>query len=526
MIQSRDLIGVVQQLSLCRTADDVMGVLRTSVRTLIGADGVTVVLRDGDLCHYADEDAIAPLWKGRRFPMQTCISGWAMLNRQQVAIEDIYADARIPHDAYRPTFVKSLAMTPIRQADPMGAIGVYWARGHAATEMELAALQAIGDSAAIAFANVQLLGSLTAANRYRDDFLLMLAHELRNPLGPIRSAAHLLSMISGTHEAARKATETIDRQMDHLGRILDDLLDAGRLVKGDLRVQRARLDLNALLRRVADDHAASLAAAGIRFSAMLPDRHVWISGDDTRLTQVFGSMLDNARKFAGAGARVTLTLATDAAGYATVSVSDTGRGIEPSQLGRIFETFAQSDRSLDRSAGGLGLGLSIAKSLIGLHGGTIVADSAGPGRGAEFTVRVPAEKELSPVTAMPLEPAHAGRGRVLVVEDNYDAADMLRAVLEVNGFDVSVAHTGPDGIETAKSERPGNVVCDIGLPGADGYTVAAEIRAFPPTAASRLIAVTGYGSDDDRRRALDAGFDVHLVKPVPPPVLLRHLATA
>ena len=171
-----------------------MEVLRESARQLIGADGLTVVLREGDLCHYIEEDAIGPLWKGRRFPLEACISGWCMLHRQQVAITDIYADPRIPHEAYRPTFVKSLAMTPIRSAAPVGAIGAYWASFHAATAEELEVLRALGDSAALALANVQMVGELQEANRRKEEFLAMLAHELRNPLAPLRNALHLLRL--------------------------------------------------------------------------------------------------------------------------------------------------------------------------------------------------------------------------------------------------------------------------------------------------------------------------------------------
>ncbi len=450
-----------------------------------------------------------------------------MLHRRQTVVPDIYADARIPHEAYRPTFVRSLAMTPIRQEEPIGAIGAYWAQSHAASAEELATLQALGDSAAMAIANAQMIQRLQDANRRKDEFLAMLAHELRNPLAPIRNGLHVLRLHARDDEDERagRTRALMERQLQLLSRIVDDLLDAARITKGQVTLRRERVDLASLVRESVEDRRALLEAAGLHLDLELPADPVWILGDPLRLFQILGNTLDNAGKFTPAGGRVTVRLTPDdPAGQAAVTVRDTGVGIDPEELPYIFETFAQGRQSLDRSQGGLGLGLSVARELLELHGGSLQAASAGLGQGTEFTLRLPRE-EAPPA---PAESAASGPGgkeplKVLVVEDNEDTAESLRMFLELSGYGVTLAYTGPDGVATARAVRPDVVLCDIGLPGMDGFEVAATLRQAPETATARLIAVTGYGKDEDRRRAFEAGFDVHLVKPVDPQQLLAYL---
>jgi CheY-like chemotaxis protein len=258
----------------------------------------------------------------------------------------------------------------------------------------------------------------------------------------------------------------------------------------------------------------------------LPETPVWITGDATRLVQVLGNVLDNAVKFTPAGGGVTVRLAVEDR-QAVVAVRDTGVGIEAELLPEIFEVFAQADHSLDRTGGGLGLGLAMAKSLLALHGGSIEARSAGIGQGAEFILRLPCDQEPPALADGPgaSRPAESSL-RVLVVEDNRDSAEALRMLLEICGYEVAVAFSGTDGVEMAQTARPDVVLCDIGLPGMDGFAVAELLRRNPETAAVRLIAVTGYGQEEDRQRALEAGFDVHLVKPVEPGRLLEHLVCA
>jgi CheY-like chemotaxis protein len=255
---------------------------------------------------------------------------------------------------------------------------------------------------------------------------------------------------------------------------------------------------------------------------------VWVLGDPTRLAQVLGNLLDNAARFTDPGGRVTVRLAVEAGrGQAVLAVRDTGVGIEAGLLPHLFEVFTQADRSLERSRGGLGLGLALVKGLTELHGGEVQASSPGPGRGAEFVVRLPVQPEPAALSNIPAAPGRAPkRLRVLVVEDNQDSADMLQMLLGLFGHEVRVACTGPAGVQAAGEWGPDVVVCDIGLPGLDGYGVAGELRRNPATAKARLIAVTGYGQEEDRRRARQAGFDHHLTKPVNPDALLELLAGA
>lgn len=524
MALQAELIRVVQRLSFCGDMEGVVAVLSESARRLSGADGVTVVLREGDFCRYVEEDAIAPLWKGKRFPLEACISGWCMLQRRQVAIEDIYADPRVPHDAYRPTFVHSLAMTPIRSEDPIGALGAYWAGHHRATAEELEVLQWLGDSAAMAFANCRLIEQLKEANQRKDAFLSMLAHELRGPLAPVRNALRVLELraADGVDDVAGRARDLLQRQIQILARIVDGLLDVARINQGRVLLRRERLDLARLVRQAAEDYRGVLEEAGVRLGLELPETPVWVMGDSARLAQVLGNLLENAGKFTPTGGEVTVRMPPGH--QAAVTVRDDGIGIEPEELPRIFEVFGQASQSLARDRGGLGLGLSVARSLLELHGGTIEAASRGLGKGAEFTLRLPREDEL-PALAEDAVPSLPERRplRILVVEDNLDSAESLRMFLELFGHGVTLAHTGPDGVEAARALRPDVVLCDIGLPGMDGFAVAGTLRRHPETAATRLIAVTGYGQEEDRRRALSAGFDIHLVKPVDPQKLLGYL---
>ena len=358
------------------------------------------------------------------------------------------------------------------------------------------------------------------ADRRKDEFIATLAHELRNPLAPIRNSIQILQLRGSDPAVVDRVREMMDRQVTHLGRLVDDLLDVSRISTGKVRLRPERLDLGRIARQVVADHRAGFDAKRVALAADVPDGPVWVSGDATRLTQVVGNLLANALKFTPRGGAVAVSVVAGAGGQAVLAVGDTGAGIEADVLPRLFEPFAQADRTLDRSAGGLGLGLAIVKGLVGLHGGTVRAESEGLGRGATFTVALPLLAEPPALAAGPAPDRRpARRLRVLVVEDNRDAADTLRMLLEAYGYEVAVAYTGPDGVRTAAAYRPEVVICDIGLPGLDGYGVAGALRRHPATASSRLIALTGYGQEEDRRRAKEAGFDEHLTKPADPAAL-------
>jgi len=361
--------------------------------------------------------------------------------------------------------------------------------------------------------------ALREAYRRKDEFLAMLAHELRNPLAPIRTGLQVLSLPQADRTATDKVREMMVRQIQHMGRIVDDLLDVSRIHQRKVPLRRERLDLARLVRLAADDNRPAFDAAGVGLTVDTPADPVWVLGDQTRLNQVVGNLLHNALKFTDQGGSVSVRVA-DGSGRATIAIRDTGVGIEPDMLARLFTPFAQADRSLARSNGGLGLGLALVKGLTDLHGGTVRATSAGPGRGSEFVVELPVQPGPTPVPmSAPPPVGDRGRLRVLVVEDNRDAADSLQVLLELFGYTVEVAYPGTAGVAAAQTFAPDVILCDIGLPGLDGYKLAAQLRQNPATAQACLIALTGYGTDEDRRKSKEAGFDAHLTKPADPAAL-------
>ncbi len=384
--------------------------------------------------------------------------------------------------------------------------------------------------------NVETAEALREADRRKDEFLAMLGHELRNPLAPIRNAVQILRQAGHDEALLEMARGMIDRQVSHLARLVDDLLDVSRISRGKVLLRKERLDLAELVRDTVEDHRRGLEAGGLTVELTLSGGPLWVEGDGTRLAQVLGNLLNNAGKFTDPGGRVTVELSggTQAgtsplgmAGMAEITVEDTGIGMDPEMLERLFETFSQADRTLDRSRGGLGLGLALVKGLMELHGGEVQAGSAGLGRGSRFTLRLPlaaAAEATSREESVTPDRGAASR-RVLVIEDNVDAAESMQMLLELSGFEVETAMDGRAGLEAARRFQPDVVLCDIGLPGGmDGYAVARELRADDALRPVRLIALTGYGQAEDRLRAYAEGFDLHLTKPVDPALLPDLLA--
>jgi two-component system, sensor histidine kinase len=358
----------------------------------------------------------------------------------------------------------------------------------------------------------------------KDEFLAMLGHELRNPLSAISSAASLLGMPGAASESLARARLIIQRQSQHLSRIVDDLLDLSRAMSGKILLSRKRLDLAALVSNCLDTFRATGRTAGYRIGTRLAQG--WVDGDATRLEQIATNLIDNALKYTPAGGEIDITIALEG-GDVVLQVRDSGVGIAPDLLPHVFDVFVQGAISIDRSQGGLGIGLSLVRRLVELHGGSVSASSAGTSSGSTFEIRLPRTESA----AVPDLPADAGAGAagkptILLIEDNDDGRDMMATMLASFGYPVLQARDGVEGVAVALAQHPDVALVDIGLPGIDGYEVARRLRQDEATRGIRLIALTGYGLAEDQRRVLEAGFDLHLVKPVELSALLDRLADA
>lgn len=356
--------------------------------------------------------------------------------------------------------------------------------------------------------------ALREADRRKDEFLAVLAHELRNPLAPVRTAVQLLRQVGSSDPLVERTRDIIDRQVTHMAKLIDDLLDVSRITRGKLELRVQRCDLAALVRQTAEDYRANLEASGLRLDVAMSEGELWVDGDPTRIVQMIGNLLHNATRFAAAGGKVSVCVAEHPSrNEAVIVVQDDGVGIAPELMGRIFDAFSQAEQGLARSKGGLGLGLALTKGLAELHGGTVTAESAGLGKGAKFTIHIPLAEH-------PAEHEGNGKGgptrplKVVVVEDNQDSADLLATLLELSGHEVKIAYDGRSGIDVIESFAPEVVISDIGLPGEiDGYAVARAVRETTTSDRPLLIALSGYAQDEDRRRSRQAGFDTHLAKP-------------
>ncbi|MGN6525631.1 MAG: ATP-binding protein [Burkholderiaceae bacterium] len=360
--------------------------------------------------------------------------------------------------------------------------------------------------------------ALRQSDRRKDEFLATLAHELRNPLAPLRSALQVMELRRPADPEQARLLAMMDRQMNVMVRLIDDLLDIARISSGKVTLRRQRLDLRKVIEAAAEAAMPAIAAAGHRLRVSMPEAPVPMLGDTTRLAQVVGNLLNNATKYTARGGELSVTLAAEA-GDATITVRDNGAGLPPEVLEHVFDRFAQVNRTLDRAQGGLGIGLSLVRQLVEMHGGSVGASSDGVDRGSTFTVRLPrlsdADGEAAERRGARPESSAAGpRLSVLVVDDNRDAADTLALLLAAAGHEVHTAYDGVQALASADALRPGVVFCDIGMPGMSGYEVAATLRADAANAGTTLVAVTGWGNDIDKRLAHEAGFDFHLTKPV------------
>jgi signal transduction histidine kinase/CheY-like chemotaxis protein len=385
------------------------------------------------------------------------------------------------------------------------------------SQMDRLLLSIGANQAAVVVEHKRAEEALREADRRKDEFLATLAHELRNPLAPLRNSLEILRHAEAGGALLERARGMMERQVQQLVRLVDDLLDLSRVTRNKLELRRERIDLAAVVQSAVETSGPLLQASGQRLTLDLPPRPILLDADPTRLAQVFSNLLNNAAKYGEPGGSISLTGERHGASV-VVSVRDTGIGIPAPMLPRIFDMFTQVDSSLERAHGGLGIGLTLVRSLVELHGGTVEARSAGPGQGSEFTIRLPAvaiEPDDAPREAPSRpEPAEAPpRRRILVVDDNEDAATSLSLLLTLAGNEVRTGHDGLAAVEMAAAFRPTVILLDIGMPRLNGYEAARRIREQQGEEVV-LIALTGWGQDEDRRQAQEAGFDHHLVKPL------------
>jgi signal transduction histidine kinase/CheY-like chemotaxis protein len=373
--------------------------------------------------------------------------------------------------------------------------------------------------------HIRAAADLERAAHSKDEFLAMLAHELRNPLGPIRNASVLLQRLATSDPNIKQLSEMLGRQSGHMTRLLDGLLDVSRITSGKIKLDRKSLDAKAIARDAVEIARPLMNLRGHDLRVVLPSKPLWVQGDATRLTQVLGNLLVNAGKYTPTAGKITLSLegTTD---HVVYQVRDNGDGIDTELLPHIFELFSQAETGLDRADGGLGIGLAVVKGIVEMHAGSVTASSEGRGKGAEFVVRLPraesqtgAHKHPSERRILPPESQ-----RILVVDDNSDLAESMAMLLRLEGHEVRIALDGPSALLVAEEFEPNAALLDIGLPGLNGYELARKFRSRRNGRGLLLMAITGYGQPEDRVRSHEAGFDCHMVKPLDPHTLCATIA--
>ncbi|HVS64233.1 MAG TPA: PAS domain S-box protein [Thermoanaerobaculia bacterium] len=423
-----------------------------------------------------------------------------------IEVRDVELDLVFEEGARRHIYGNA---APLRAADgtPVGAVAAF---------MDITALE-------------EAQRALNEADRRKDEFLATLAHELRNPLAPIRSSLEILGRGDLAPERAEEARETIDRQVSHLVRLVDDLLDVSRITRGNLRLRKARVELEPLIRQAIETCRPLLDFARQTVEIVLPERPLYLEADPVRLTQVFGNLLQNACKYSEEGASITIAAEVRSSRIA-ISVTDRGVGIPADKLDVIFEMFSQVGEAAEDPRGGLGIGLTLVKRLVELHGGVVSAHSEGQGRGSVFVVELPLARAPASTPAPAPVPTREKRGtakrRILVVDDNRDSVRSLATLLDIEGHEIFTAYDGLEAVEQAERARPGVILLDVGLPGINGHEACRRIREQPWGHDMVIIAITGWGQDNDRRRSQEAGFDHHLVKPIDVGFLLEQLGSS
>ncbi|MBP3954471.1 response regulator [Gemmata sp. G18] len=449
----------------------------------------------------------------------------AVLDSESAVLGEPDGDPRFALEAYLrdQKVARGLVVRiPGRRNRPFGLLGVYTRAPHRFTPDEIQCVRALADIIGTAAERKQLdaelrlrVGELAEADRRKDEFLAMLAHELRNPLAPVRNAVQILRATYTHDPVVTRLTEMLGRQVGQMAHMVDDLLDVSRFTRGTVELRTEPVVLADAIDRALEMARPLIDARRHDINVSVPSEPIHLDADPTRLTQILGNLLNNAAKYTDDGGRIWLSVSREG-DEAVVRVRDTGIGLAPDMLLRVFDLFTQENRTLDRAQGGLGIGLTLVRSLVELHGGTARAFSDGPGLGSEFVVRLPALPTCTKganergAPRSTVEPAR----RLLIVDDNVDSAESLAEVLALAGHNVWTAHDGPAALREVQAHSPEIILLDIGLPRMDGYEVARRVRQLPDLGTTTLIAMTGYGQEEDRRKSQEAGFNYHLVKPV------------
>ncbi|MGZ3319184.1 MAG: ATP-binding protein, partial [Isosphaeraceae bacterium] len=446
------------------------------------------------------------------------VCGKTLQSRERIVIEDLTQSPAFLDEpslaAMQAAGVRALQATPLFAHNGLlGVVATYWTESHRPQQSTLQMMDLLAREAADLIEHRQREEALREANRSKDEFLAMLGHELRNPLSPIVTALQILKQPGSSQHA--RALEVVDRQVEYLVRLVDDLLDVSRTIRGQIQIKKRLLRLQDVVARGAEMAMPLVEQRRHHLDVRLPDSELRLNGDEGRLAQVIANLLTNAAKYTDPGGHITVE-AHRQANELVLVVKDTGIGINPELLPHVFDMFTQERQAADRARGGLGIGLTLVLTLVELHGGTVQAESEGVGKGSVFTVRLPAaiEEPAAIEFSSVVEPVTRASSRVLVVDDNEDALDLLAEVLRSAGHVVMTAKDGPTALGAAKEFHPEIAILDIGLPVMDGYELAGRMRVELGKDVPRLIALTGYGQDSDRARAREAGFAEHLTKPV------------
>lgn len=536
------LIEAVEQLAGARDEMEVAAIVRTAARALTGADGVAVVLKKGDRVHYVDEDAVAPLWKGQDFPVDACVSGWAIKHKQTVVITDITADARVPLAAYQPTFVKSLAMAPVGRPEPFAAVGAYWSEVRRPTDDEITALETMARATAVALENVRLRASLEealaearASESAKSMFLANMSHEIRTPLNGVVALVDLLGR-SKLDVTQQEMTRLIQSSTQHLLRVVSDILDFSKIEAGKVDLEIAPFELESCVRDAAAVFAARALEKGLTFDlAFGPHVRGAYLGDADRVKQIVSNLVANAVKFTEQGGVAVRVEEEDTIGERAmmeIIVSDSGPGFDDAEAHTLFERFTQADATLTRRHDGAGLGLAIADVLARAMGGSIEVRSR-RGYGSTFTLRLPLDRASSidhdTVHVDDLAPGAPPRLRILCAEDHPDNQKVLRLSLSSLGADVVMVKDGAEAVAAVASSPPDVILMDMQMPVMDGLEATRRIRAQEhgtERAPTPIVMVTAHAMRQHVTAAFLAGVDVFLPKPVTPAQLAEAIQSA